>query len=81
MSHVLRGSWHVDAKGAERPERPPAQDAKEVTLPSLGLGDLQAGIAELKLHINAQLTIWKDALEGPGEAANAEDDGDDGDSV
>ena len=74
MSSNLRGSWNIDTKGVERQGLPPKQDFKEVSLPSSNLGVLITAVSELKTHINSQLTLWKDAIEGPSEIVNTEEE-------
>lgn len=72
MTLCIRGSWVIDTKGAEEHNLPPAEDSKEVSLSTLDFDNLIKATSELKSHINAQLTIWKDALEGKADMGDVE---------
>lgn len=72
MTLCVRGSWEINAKGAQGPDLPPAKDSKEVILSSLDFSNLIKATLELKSHINAQLTIWKDTFEGKLETGDVE---------
>jgi hypothetical protein len=74
MTLCIRGSWHIDTKGSQVSSLPPSEDSKEIALPSSDLGDIIIATAELKKHINDQLTIWKNALEGQGDSGNVKED-------
>lgn len=74
MATCLRGSWSIDTKGKQESALPPPTHSKEIQLPSSGLVDLIAATAELKQHINDQLTIWKDVLEGSAEQVDVRED-------
>jgi hypothetical protein len=71
MTVTLKGTWHIDVKDGQGPVLPLKHDSKEIDVPSAKLEDLLTGVAELKRHINAQLTTWKDILDGTGETGAA----------
>lgn len=74
-SNTIAATWHIHVQNPKANQSlPPLNDTKSFTLKSLHLKDIINGVAEIKQHVNAQMTFWKDAIEGQGEITVSKDD-------
>lgn len=77
MTTQLIGSWSLDVngKGGNTPDLPSPEDKKVIEVKRGNLGDLNAGLHDLRQHVNDVLTQWKDAIgdEGQSKGSNNAD--------